>query len=183
MTTTATSRPGFQAGTWKLDPTHSELAFSARHLGISKVRGRFENFDVTVITTDDGNLSIEATADVASVNTNQEQRDNHLRTSDFFLVEEFPTAYFRSTAITSDGDDITVTGELTLRGVTKEVVFTGELHGVVTGQAGKPIAAVSASTTINRMDFGVNWNAPLEAGGFVLGDNVQLTVELQLVLQ
>ncbi len=183
MTVTET-HPAYIAGTWKLDLAHSDISFSVRHLAISKVRGTFEKFDVTIVTAEDpAESTIEATVDVASVNTNQSDRDNHLRTSDFFLVDEYPTMTFRSTKITYSGDDFTVEGDLTLRGVTKPVVLEGELGGVVTDGYGQTKAGATASTKINRHDFGVSWNAALEAGGFTLGDEVSISLEIQVVLQ
>jgi polyisoprenoid-binding protein YceI len=181
-TTTPTSRPDYVAGTWKLDPTHSELAFTVRHLKVTKVRGTFDAFDVTVTTAEDGTVSVEATVDVASVNTRQEARDQHLRTSDFFLVDEHPTMTFRSTDLSVDGDDFTLAGDLTLRGVTQPVTLTGEFGGIAVDGYGNTKAGASATTKINRHDFGVSWNAALEAGGMTLGDDVTITVELQLVL-
>jgi polyisoprenoid-binding protein YceI len=185
MTTTSTvsAHPHFVAGTWRLDPTHSTITFTVKHLAISKVRGSFESFDVTIITTADGAPSVEATIDIASVTTNQAQRDAHLRTSDFFLVDEHPTATFRSTDATVDGDDFTLTGDLTLRGVTKQIVLTGELGGVSDDGYGTTKAGASATTTINRHDFGVSWNAALEAGGFTLGDDVRIDIDIQVALQ
>lgn len=179
------THPNFVTGTWKLDPTHSTIAFTVTHLAISKVRGTFDSFDVTVVTGDpvDGIHSIEATIDVASVNTNQAQRDGHLRTSDFFLVEEYPTATFRSSGGTWDGDRFTLVGDLTLRGVTKQIELTGELGGVTTDGQGGTRAGASATTTINRHDFGVSWNAALEAGGLTLGDSVKIDLDIQIVLQ
>jgi polyisoprenoid-binding protein YceI len=155
-----------------------------KHLAISKVRGSFRSFDVTVVTSEDPNgTTVEATIDVASVDTNQADRDNHLRTSDFFLVDEFPTVSFSSTSITANGDDFTVAGDLTLRGVTKPITLTGEFGGVMTDPYGETKAGATASTKINRKDFGVNWNAALEGGGLLLGDEVSINIELQLVLQ
>jgi polyisoprenoid-binding protein YceI len=184
MTTSIETRPDFVAGTWTLDPAHSEVTFSVRHLGISKVRGAFETFDVTVVTNEDPSKnSIVASIDVASVNTNQKDRDNHLRTGDFFLVEEFPTMDFVSTAFEVNGDDFTVTGDLTLRGVTKSVVLTGEFGGILVDGYGQTKAGATASTKIDRTEFGVNWNAALEAGGFTLGNDVSINIELQVVLQ
>jgi polyisoprenoid-binding protein YceI len=184
MTLTTPSHPDYVVGTWKLDPTHSELSFSVRHLAISKVRGTFESFDATVVTAEDPQQStVEATIDIASVNTNQKDRDNHLRTSDFFLADEHPTATFRSTSVQVDGDDFTIPGELTLRGVTNPVVLKGEFGGVTTDGYGQTKAGFSATTKFNRHDFGVSWNAALEAGGLTLGDDVTLNLELQLVLQ
>ena len=185
-TETLSTHPNFVAGTWKLDPAHSELTFSVKHLAISKVRGTFERFDVTIVTAPDdadGIHTIDATIDIASVNTKQAQRDAHLRTSDFFLVDEHPTATFHSTGGSWDGDEFTIVGDLTLRGVTKEVVLKGELGGVTTDMQGNTKAGASASTTINRHDFGVSWNAALEAGGFMLGDDVKINLDLQVVLQ
>jgi polyisoprenoid-binding protein YceI len=184
MTTNLATRSDYRVGTWKLDPAHSELSFWVRHLKITKVRGTFENFDVTVTTPEDpSKISIEASIDVSSVNTGQEQRDNHLRSSDFFLVEQHPHMTFRSTDIQVDGDAFTINGELTLRGVTKTVTLTGEFGGVITDDYGRTKAGASASTTINRQDFGVSWNAALEAGGFTLGDDVTITIDLQVDLQ
>jgi polyisoprenoid-binding protein YceI len=174
----------YVAGTWKLDPAHSEVSFSVKHLAISKVRGTFETFDVTIVTAEDPkDTTIEASIDVASVNTNQKDRDNHLRTSDFFLVEEHPTIVFTSTGITIDGDNFTVEGNLTLRGVTQPVTLKGELGGIIIDGYGNTRAGATASTKINRQDFGVSWNAALEAGGFTLGDDVTISLDLQVVLQ
>lgn len=181
---TLTAHPKFAAGTWKLDAAHSELSFSVRHLVVSKVRGVFTRFDVTIVTSEDESATtLEATIDVASVDTRNEMRDGHLRTGDFFLVEEHPEAVYRGTSVEFDGDDFTVTGELTLRGVTRPVILTGEFLGLVTNGYGQTVAAASATTTINRLDFGVNWNAALEAGGMTLGDEVTLTMDLQVVKQ
>ena len=184
MTTNLATRSDYRTGTWKLDPTHSELTFSVRHLAISKVRGSFQSFDVTVVTPEDpSQLSVVATVDVSSVNTGQDARDNHLRSSDFFLVEEHPAMTFTSTGITVDGDDFSLVGDLTLRGVTQSVTLKGEFGGIVTDGYGQTKAGASASTKINRQDFGVNWNAALEAGGFTLGDDVTINLDIQVVLQ
>lgn len=185
-TDTLSTHPNFVAGTWKLDPAHSEITFSVKHLAISKVKGKFETFDVTIVTAPDdadGINTIDATIDIASVNTNQAQRDGHLRTSDFFQVDEFPTATFHSTGGTWDGDDFTIVGDLTLRGVTKEITLKGELGGVIPDGQGSTKAGASATTTINRHDFGVSWNAALEAGGLTLGDDVKIDIDIQVVLQ
>lgn len=184
MTTSTEIRSDYVTGTWKVDPTHSEVGFTVRHLAISRVRGVFEKFDVTIVTAENpADSTIEATIDVASVNTKQADRDNHLRTSDFFLVEEFPTMNFVSTGVEVDGDDFTITGDLTLRGVTKSVVLRGEFGGIVTDPYGQTKAGATATTKINRTEFGVNWNAALETGGFMLGDEVTIHLDLQVVLQ
>ncbi len=184
MTTTTETHPDLVAGTWKLDPAHSELSFSVKHLKISKVKGTFKDWDVTV-TTGAGipDTKIEATIDVSSVDTGQEARDNHLRSSDFFLVEEHPHMTFTSTSITADGDDFTLVGDLTLRGVTQSVTLKGEFGGVITDDYGRTKAGATATTKIDRKEYGVNWNAALEAGGFTLGDEVTITIDLQVDLQ
>lgn len=186
MTTGTDIHPDYLAGTWKLDPYHSELSFSVKHLMISKVKGTFGTFDVTIVTTEDPREStIDATIDVASVNTGVEARDSHLRTSDFFLVEEHPTMTFRSTGFDGDVEngEFTVTGDLTLRGVTRPVTLTGEFGGVMTDGQGNVKAGATATAKINRLDFGVNWNSALEAGGVTLGDEVTVTADIQVVLQ
>lgn len=183
MTNTAI-HPQYIAGTWTLDAAHSEISFTVRHLAISKVRGTFETFDVTIVSAEKPeDTTIEATIDVASVNTRQEARDNHLRTSDFFLVEEHPTMTFKSTGIAIDGDDFTVDGTLTLRGITQPITLKGEFGGIMTDDYGRTKVGATASTKINRQDFGVSWNAALEAGGFTLGDDVTITIDLQVILQ
>lgn len=184
MTTTLSTHPDYRVGTWKLDAAHSELSFWVRHLRISKVRGTFETFDVMVITSEDPTqIGIEASVDVSSIHTGQDARDNHLRSSDFFLVEQHPNMLFRSTGIRVAGDNFTIDGELTLRGVTQNVTLDGEFGGIITDDSGRTKAGASASTTINRHDFGVSWNAALEAGGFTLGDDVTITIDLQVDLQ
>jgi len=184
MTITAETIPGYVAGTWVLDPTHSEVSFSVRHLAISKVRGTFEKFDVTVVTAENpADSTVTASVEIASVNTNQKDRDAHLKTSDFFLAEEFPTMEFVSTGISKDGDDFLLEGNLTLRGVTKAVTLKAEFGGIITDGYGQVKAGASATTKINRKDFGVNWNAALEGGGFTLGDDVTISIEAQVVLQ
>jgi len=185
MSTITETHPAYVAGTWTLDPTHSDVSFSVRHLAISKVRGSFEKFDVTVVTAEDPKDStVEASIEITSVNTGQKDRDNHLSTSDFFLAEEFPTMTFKSTSFDIQGaEDFTVTGDLTLRGVTKSVVLKGEFGGIVTDGYGQVKAGATATVKINRLDYGVNWNAALEAGGFTLGNDVTITLEIQVVLQ
>ncbi len=184
MSVTTDMIPGYVAGTWTLDPAHSEVSFSVRHLAISKVRGTFEKFEVTVVTADKPEDStLTASIDVASVNTNQPQRDEHLRTSDFFAVDEFATMDFVSTGLRHDGEDFYLDGDLTLRGVTKPVSIKGEFGGIITDGYGQTKAGASGTVKINRKDFGVNWNAAIEGGGLTLGDEVTVTIEGQVVLQ
>jgi polyisoprenoid-binding protein YceI len=184
MTSFTDAHPTYVAGTWVLDPTHSEVTFWVKHLAISKVRGSFERFTATIVTAEDPTKStVEANIEVASVNTNQKDRDNHLRTNDFFKADEFPNMTFVSTSVARDGDDITVVGDLTLRGVTKSVTLAGEFGGIVVDGYGQSKAGFSVSTKINRHDFGVSWNAALEAGGLTLGDDVTINLELEFTLQ
>jgi polyisoprenoid-binding protein YceI len=184
MITSLDTHTNFIAGTWDIDATHSTVSFTVKHLMISKVRGTFDGFSGTIVTSDDHTEnSVNASIDMATINTNQADRDGHLRTNDFFNVEEFPTATFTSTAVAIDGDDLTIDGELTLRGVTKPVTLTGEFGGIATNPYGQTVAAASASTVINRIDFGVNYNAALETGGVLLGENITLALDLQAVLQ
>lgn len=176
--------PGWAAGTWAIDPTHSEVSFQVRHLGISKVKGTFETFQGTITTTDTpAETTVEATVEVASVNTKQAQRDEHLRTSDFFLAEEHPTFSFRAAGVRAVDGDLVVTGDLTLRGVTKSVDFAVDLGGITVDGYGNKKLGLEAETTINRHDFGVAWNAPTEAGGLTLGDKVKITLDVQAALQ
>ena len=188
MTTTSPIHlhPDYVAGTWKLDPAHSEISFTVKHLMITKVRGTFETFDVTVVTAEDPKDStVEATIDVASVNTGVEARDNHLRSSDFFLIDEHPTMTFVSTSLEGDAEsgEFTLKGDLTMRGVTQPVVLKGEFGGLIEDAYGNTRAGASASTKLNRHDFGVSWNSALEAGGVTLGDDVTVNIDLQIVLQ
>ncbi|MBH0053026.1 MULTISPECIES: YceI family protein [unclassified Salinibacterium] len=184
MTTSLDTHTNFAVGTWQLDPTHSTVAFTVKHLMISKVRGTFDGFSGTIVTSEvPAENSISATIDMATINTNQPDRDGHLRTNDFFNVEEFPTATFTSTSMDIDGDDLTIEGDLTLRGVTKPVTLKGEFGGIATNPYGQTVAAASATTVINRTEFGINYNAALETGGVLLGENITLTFDLQAVLQ
>lgn len=184
MTIGTSVDPAYALGTWTTDPAHSEISFTVKHLQISKVRGFFRDFEVTVTTAEDFEDSvIEARIDVASVDTNNEMRDNHLRTSDFFQVADYPVATFRSTAITGTPDEFTLVGDLTLKGVTKPVTLQGEFGGLMRDQAGMLHAGATATAKLNRKDWGVEWNAPLERGGMLLGDDVTLSLDIQVILQ
>ncbi|GAA1212877.1 YceI family protein [Rhodoglobus aureus] len=184
MTTSLDTHTNFIAGTWDIDAMHSTVSFTVKHLMISKVRGTFDGFSGTIVTSENpAENKVNATIDMATINTNQADRDGHLRNNDFFNVEEFPTATFTSTAVAIDGDNLTIDGELTLRGVTKPVTLKGEFGGIATDGYGQTKAAASASTIINRTDFGINYNAALETGGVLLGENISLTFDLQAALQ
>ena len=181
--TTAVRIPGYVTGTWSLDPAHTEIGFVARHLMVSKVRGKFEKFTGTIKTASNPLDSYaEAEIDLSSITTGTEQRDNHLRSNDFFDVETSPKMTFRSTGIRPDGDDFLVDGELTIRGVTKPITLKVEIGGFGDDPWGGPRLGLSASAVINRHDFGVSWNAAIEGGGVVVGDKVTINIEAEAVL-
>lgn len=175
--------PGYRAGTWTIDKAHSEVGFSIRHLMISKVKGTFGDFDATFVTAENPlESSVTASAKVASIDTNDANRDGHLRTNDFFDAENHPTIDFVSTGIRQDGHDFKVDGDLTIRGITKPVTFDFEFGGFTTDPYGNYKAGATATATINREDFGLLYNAALESGGFLLGDKVTITLEIQAAL-
>jgi len=184
MSITADQIPGYRAGTWVIDPTHSEVGFSVRHLAISKVKGKFERFSGTITTAENPlESTVEATVEVASINTNQADRDGHLRTGDFFAAEEHPEFTFTSTGARAEGGDYKVDGELTLRGVTKQVSFDIDFGGFGTDPYGNYKVGFTATTVVNREDYGIQWNAPLETGGLLLGSDVTIILDVQAVLQ
>ncbi len=174
---------GVNAATWTIDKVHSSVNFSVRHLVVSKVRGNFTDFDGTV-KFDEGKLkdgSVELTVQTASIDTDNADRDDHLRSADFLYVEEHPVMSFKSKKVTDlNGDKFKLIGDLTIRGITKEVVFDCEYYGAVDDPWGNTKAGFSAETTINRQDFDVKWNKTLDAGGFVVGDDVDIAIELEL---
>ena len=184
MTITADQIPGYRAGTWVIDPTHSEVGFSVRHLAISKVKGKFEKFDATFVTGENPlDSKVTASADVESINTNEPNRDGHLRTGDFFAAEEHPQLTFISTGVREAGGKFFVDGDLTMRGVSKPVTFDFEFGGFGDMGDGTVKAGFTATTVVKRSEYGISWNAPLEKGGFLLGDDVTLTIEVQAALQ
>ncbi|ORI16354.1 YceI family protein [Rhodococcus sp. 1168] len=177
--TTAIALPELSAGTWNIDSSHSTVGFSVRHLVVSKVRGRFQAFTGTITVADDGAPSVAAEIDVTSITTDNAQRDGHLKTADFFEVEKYPTATFVSTSVQPKGSDFVVTGDFTLHGVTKSIDLALEFNGVNAGMGNGPVAGFEATTTINRRDFGLTIDMPLEGGGAVVGDKITLTLEIE----
>ncbi|MFN6550208.1 YceI family protein [Mycolicibacterium septicum] len=171
------------AGTWAIDPVHSSINFSVRHLMVSKVRGSFETFSGAVTVAEDGTPSVSATIDVNSINTRNEQRDAHVRSADFFDAEHYPTATFVSTAVRPDGDDYVVDGDFTLKGVTKPVSLKLEFNGVNAGMGQGAVAGFEASVVLNRKDFGIDIDMPLETGGTVVGDKITVTLEIEALKQ
>jgi len=184
MTATAIEVPGYVAGSWTIDHAHTEIGFTVRHMMVSKVRGRFADFDGSIVTGSNPlDSSVTASIDLASISTNNEQRDAHIRSADFFDVENHPKMTYRSTAVRAAGNGFVLDGELTLRGVTRQVPLTLELNGFGPDPYGGTRVGFSASAEINRQDFGVSWNAAIEAGGVVLSDKVTITLEVEAVLQ
>jgi polyisoprenoid-binding protein YceI len=182
--TTALQIPGYVAGTWDIDPVHTDISFTARHMMVSKVRGHFETFSgVVQLGEDPLDSSVEVSVEMASINTNNADRDNHIRSDDFFGVEQFPTMTYRSTAVRADGDDFVVDGELTLHGVTKPVSLELEVNGFGPDPFGGTRAGFSAKGEISRKAFDVKFDAPMEGGGAVVGDKVQLIIEAELILR
>ncbi|GED96895.1 YceI family protein [Gordonia crocea] len=179
---TAVAAP-IQAGTWVIDPVHSTVGFAVKHLMVSKVRGKFETFSGAITVAEDGTPSVSAEIATDSITTGNDQRDGHVRSADFFDVEKYPTATFVSTGVRPDGDDYVLTGDFTLKGVTKSIELELEFNGVNAGMGNGPVAGFEAKTVINRKDFGVDLEMPLEGGGVVVGDKITITLEIEAGLQ
>jgi polyisoprenoid-binding protein YceI len=174
--------PGLVPGTWSIDPTHSDVSFSVRHMMVSKVRGTFRRFDAELVIAENlSDSSVNATIDVGSFDTGNADRDAHIRSADFLDLERYPTMTYRSTAIHPEGDRFVVDGELTLHGVTRPVALQLEVAGVTTDPYGNLRLGLSATTEINRRDFGIDVSMPLEAGGVVVGDKVNITLDIAAI--
>ncbi len=174
--------PGLVPGTWSIDPTHSDVSFSVRHMMVSKVRGTFRRFDAELVIAENlSDSSVNATIDVGSFDTGNAERDAHIRSADFLDLERYPTMTYRSTAIHPEGDRFVVDGELTLHGVTRPVALQLEVGGVTTDPYGNLRLGLSATTEINRRDFGIDVSMPLEAGGVVVGDKVNITLDIAAI--
>jgi len=183
MTLAPTAIPGYLAGTWTIDPAHSDVSFSVRHMMVSKVRGRFGSFSGTIVTAADPLAStVTAGIDATSIDTNQEQRDAHIKSADFFEVEKYPTITFASTSIEPAGDDYLVRGDLTIKGNTKNVPLKLELNGFGPDPFGGTRAGFTATTEISRKEFGVDIDMPMDGGGVVVGDKIAITLEIEAVL-
>jgi len=170
-------------GTWNIDASHSEVGFSVRHLGISKTRGRFGAFTGTlkIDAENPSNSSVEVEIDAASIDTKDAGRDEHLRSADFFDVEQFPTLTFRSTAVRGEGSDWVVEGDLTIRGVTRPVVLETELVGLQRDPWGNDRVGFAATAEVNREEFGLTWNAALETGGVLVGKTVKIHLDVEAI--
>jgi len=179
---TELSVPGYQAATWNIDPVHSEVGFSVRHMMVSKVRGRFTKFSGEIVTAEDPlQSSVTAEIDLTSINTGQEQRDQHIQSADFFEVETYPTMTYKSTGVRVEDGEYVLDGDLTLKGVTKNVPLRLELQGFGEDAYGGYRAGFTATGEINRSDFNVSFNAPLQNGGVVVGEKIQLQLEIEAV--
>jgi polyisoprenoid-binding protein YceI len=178
--------PAFaQSETWTIDTPHSNAQFSVRHMMISNVKGEFNKVTGTV-DFDDKDIThskVEATIDVTTINTREPKRDGHLKSPDFFDAEKYPTITFKSTSVAKGADGrLKVTGDLTMKGVTKQVVLDVDpLSAPIKDRGGNLHAGTSATTKINRKDFGINYNAVLETGGVMVGDEVSITIDVELV--
>lgn len=181
-----TKVPEYVVGTWDVDTVHSEVTFVVRHMVVSKVRGRFDKFEATIVTAEDPlQSSVEATIDASSINTVQEQRDAHVRSADFLDVEHFPSITFQSRAVRPAGDQFLIDGDLTIRGTTKPVTLKVEVNGFGPDPFGGTRAGFSAETEIDRTDFGVSYNGPIPGAdnAMVLSDKVALHIEIEAVLR
>lgn len=170
--------------TWQVDKSHSHISFTARHMMISKVRGGFNNFDINVNFDDTtpANSTVEATIYVDSIDTREEKRNAHLRSADFFEIEQFPTMTFKSTRVEQTSPNHgRLIGDLTIRGLTHEVALDVDYSGLITGPTGLVSAGFSAETSISRKEWGLNWNVALESGGWLVSDKIDIEIEVELV--
>jgi polyisoprenoid-binding protein YceI len=182
-TFTQTTIPGYISGRWTIDPVHSEVGFTVRHMMVSKVRGKFTSFSGEFVTGDNPlDSSVTAEVDLTSIDTGNADRDNHIRSADFFDVDTNKTMTYRSTGVRADDDGYVLDGELTLKGVTKQVPLRVEIGGFGPDAYGGTRAGFSATGEIKRSDFGVNFNAALDTGGAVVSDKVNLSLEIEGVL-
>ena len=185
MTTAATPTTGTTT-TWSVDPTHSHVEFAVKHLMISTVRGRFGDIKGTITynESDPTKSKVEIEIGTSSIDTRTEQRDNHLRSPDFFDVEKYPSMKFVSKRIEGDiNGEFKIIGDLTIRDQTREVALEAEFHGKTRDPWGGDRMGFEAKGKINRKDFGLTWNQALEAGGWVVGDDIKLAIEVELVKQ
>jgi polyisoprenoid-binding protein YceI len=183
-TTEALQIPGLASGTWAIDASHSSVGFTVRHLMISKVRGKFDKFEGAIEVSDDLLTStVTASVVMSSINTNDEKRDAHLRSPDFFNTDEFPTMDFRSTGLRLDDGDYLLDGELTLHGVTKAITFQLEANGVNGDPWGGTRAGFTATGEISRNDYGIDISMPMDGGGVVVGEKVKIELEIEAVRQ
>jgi len=172
-------------GTYVLDPTHTTFSFVTRHAMVTKVRGSFEQFEGQAVIdgANPANTNLEVTIDAASVNTRNADRDGHIRSADFFDVENYPTWTFKGTDFAIKGDTVEVTGDLTIKDVTRSITIPMEYQGAAKDPFGNNRVGFEGATQINRSDFGLTWNAALETGGFLVSDKITIEVEVSAIEQ
>jgi polyisoprenoid-binding protein YceI len=176
------SSPSIPAGTWTVDPAHSSVGFTVRHLMISKVHGTFGSFSGTVTIAENPlESSLTAVVQTASISTGDAGRDGHVANADFFDVENFPTMTLVSTGLRAKGDEYVLSAVLTIKDVTQSVDFDLEFDGTATDPWGNAKAGFSAEAEISRKHWGLDWNMPLETGGFVIGDKIKIQLDIQVV--
>ncbi len=182
MSATETTAPVLTQGTWNVDPAHSSVEFRVRHLGLATVKGFFSEFEGALVVAEDGSVNASGVVRPVSVSTRSDQRDEHLRSPDFFHVEDHPTIEFRSKSFEQvDEETHRVTGDLTIRGTTKEVVLDAVTQGTEVDPWGNTRVGIEASGQIDRTEFGLTYNQALESGGVVVGKNVKIKLEISAV--
>lgn len=181
----ATTQAPITTSTWKIDPAHSIVEFAVKHLMISTVKGRFSDIEgeIVIADGDPSRSSVSATLKAASIDTRTGQRDDHLRSADFLDAANYPEITFKSTRISGDKNDFKVTGNLTIRGVTREVTLDATNEGAGKDPWGGDRIAFSATTKLDRRDFGLTWNQAIEAGGVLVGNDVKVSIDVQAVKQ
>jgi polyisoprenoid-binding protein YceI len=177
MSTISDVRTALPTGTWTLDPVHSSVGFSVKHMIVANFRGGFDTFDVTL-----DEQGLRGTVDVATISVSEPNLNGHLLSPDFFDAERNPQLSFSSTSVRVSGDELEIDGSLTVRGATKPVTITGTVSGPAVGMDGNPRLGLELDTVIDRTAYGLDWNAPLPSGGFAVGNDVKLHAELELVL-
>lgn len=167
--------------TWTIDASHSDVEFAVKHMVFATAKGRFSDITGTIDfnPASPANSAVDVTIQVASVDTRDKKRDEHLRSADFFDADSYPTITFTSTRVEPVGDDVKVTGDLQIRGVTREVVLDAAFNGSGKSPFGHQVAGFSGATTINRKDFDLGWNAALESGGVLVGEDVKIALEIE----
>ena len=168
---------------WTVDQSHSTIGFAVKHMMVSKVKGQFDSYTADIEAADLSDLTtakIAVSIDTASINTNSADRDTHLKSADFFDVENYPTITFNSTSVIDDGDEYKVTGDLTIKGITKPVTLEVEYGGKGTNPWGVEVYGFEGETKINREDFGLTWNTVLETGGVLVGKDIKIQLELEI---
>jgi polyisoprenoid-binding protein YceI len=182
MTDVSTVSPAIATGTWNVDPSHSSVEFQVKHMGLATVKGFFSEFEGAVQVAEDGTISASGTVDVASISTRSDQRDEHLRSADFFDVENHEKLSVQSTGVEQlDEETYRITGDLTIRGTTREVVFEGVTQGVDQDPWGNTRVGLEVVGQIERSDFGLTYNQALESGGVLIGKKVKILLDLSLV--